>query len=600
MLISGPEKLNAFREEWDGEAILDLLKREDGRLSIDWPVGVGKSYNIDSVIEATVESGRYDLVIALFPTRRIIDERRWVQNPPDNVQIVNLKPRPSERCSSDFNRRWWKFEKNAMGVLGRSVLCGRCPSRFRCSWQVQYGKSLKGAQIIFGAQAHLERSPYFIDRLIQWSESERPLVIVDEANFIMKTFQRCIEIKKLKMFVDVLSKMGSGRWGGFHEEWTFICDLLLKAPTNDLRSSDWRIPWFQSGWALAVQSKGYDMYGDAFYFPAFDLMHFCRSMLESRERAANGNILFAIAPAITADLLIYSGTSYQQFSEYRLGKDLSTPFKDYRFQHPETVWYNIASRLGMKQNFINNSTQLLDFFAALIVKRLQEGRRPLLIAKKAFCAFIAQEMEGRLGNMGFDVQIVYEDWLADQMNDQKVLPLINYGMIGTNLFQEFDCAYCLTSYYVNEEAVNGILQDVLGSDMGIPLKISCEGRPLRRQVGALHPKDRDYDVHGLSQYALDHLEMGVVLQAVGRVRPYTKPREIVIFQCASHPDFPYTKEFISIGEAREFFGINGRRTVKKADLIVRVQDAKSKGMRQKEAAEYLGVSLRTIQRYWNS
>ena len=172
-------------------------------------------------------------------------------------------------------------------------------------------------------------------------------------------------------------------------------------------------------------------------------------------------------------------------------------------------------------------------------------------------------------------------------------------MIGTNLFQEFDCAYCLTGYYVTEEAINGILQDLLGSDMKIPLRISIEGRPCRRRAGVLNQKDRLYDLHTLAQHALDHQEMDTVLQAVGRVRPYTEPREVITFQCAGHPDFEYTREFTSIGEARNHFSIPGRRSAQTAELRSQVQDAREKGMKQHEAATQLGVSTRTIKRYWN-
>ena len=123
-------------------------------------------------------------------------------------------------------------------------------------------------------------------------------------------------------------------------------------------------------------------------------------------------------------------------------------------------------------------------------------------------------------------------------------------MIGTNLFKEFDCAYCLTGYYVSEKEINHILQDVLASDMHIPIRIeTTKEHPQRRKAGVVHNQHKYYDIHRLAQLALDQQEMDVVLQAVGRVRPYTKPREIITFQCAKHPKFDYTQEFASIEEA---------------------------------------------------
>ena len=597
--ISGPDALTAFRQRWDGQEMLELLAQHDGRLRVDWAVGVGKSHNIDRTIKEAVVSKKYDLVIALFPTRQIIEERKWVQYPPKGIRLVNLKPRPGHECGADMNRSWQVFEKNGLGALGRIELCGHCLLQPECGWPRQFGKSLAGVQVIFGAQAHLERSPYFLDQLAQWSKAERVLVILDEANFIMKPFQRRIDRGQLQTFVDVLEKLNPRRWRKLHTRWQYLGGLLLDAKTCDLRSHDWYFPQVFHDWSLAVQTRGFSLYGEAFSFLAFDLIHFSRSSLESRERATNGDILFAAVPNVSMDFIIYSGTAHQEFTTYRLGNEFASPFEDYSFNHPETIWFNIASRLGAKAYFKKNSDQVLYFFAALTARRLREGKRPLLLAKKCFSAFCAGKMEEKLRVLGVEVQVVINGWQADLLKNVQVVPLIHYGMIGTNLFQEFDCAYCLTGYYVNEEAISGILQDLQGSDMKIPLQISIEGRPCRRRAGVLNQEDRIYDLHILAQHALDHQEMGTVLQAVGRVRPYTKAREIISFQCADHPDLEYTREFTSIGEARNYFDIPGRRSAQAAELCGQVQEARSGGLKQREAATLLGVSVRTIKRYWN-
>jgi hypothetical protein len=597
--ISAPEELSAFRNHWEGARMLDLLQQHNGRLRVNWAVGVGKSCNIDRTLEEAVSSARYDLVIALFPTRRIIEEREWVANPPADVRLVNLKPRPASRCGTVINHQWRVFEKNGLGGLGRIELCGHCLSRRDCAWPDQFGESLKGTQVVFGTQTHLERSPYFLDQIAQWSGAEKVLVILDELNCLMKPFQRRIEREKLQIFIDVLNKLKPKKWQKSHEKWRYLCRLLLGAPTEDLRTNEWHMPWINHEWSLAVQSCGYSIHGDAFYFLAFDLINFSRSPLESRERAGNGDILFAAVPSIKMDFIIYSGTAHQAFSEYRLGNEFSSPFQSYSFNHPETRWYNIASRLGVKKYFKSNSPQIIDFFAGLVANRIKEGKRPLLISKKCFSAFCARQMEAKLRELGLEVIVAISGWRAERLNDIRVVPLINYGMIGTNLFQEFDCAYCLTGFYVTEAAVNSILQDLLGSDMNIPLKISIGGSPCRRRAGVLNNKDRIYDVHTLAHHALNHLEMDTVLQAVGRVRPYTKPREIITFQCADHPGVEYTQEFTSIGGARSYFDIPDRRSAKTALLSGKIQEARKNGLKQHQVGSLLGVSVRTIKRYWN-
>jgi hypothetical protein len=213
---------------------LDLLQQHNGRLRVDWSLGVGKSHNIDLVIEEAITSGAYGLVISLFPTRQVIEERKWVMNPPEKFRVINLKPRPKSRCGTAMNRRWLEFEKKGMGTFGRISLCGHCSSRSECPWPSQFGKSLRGAQVIFGTQAHLERTPHFLDQLAQWVQAEKVLVILDEANFIMKPFKRKIDRRKLEIFLDVLEKLHSKNRQKSHVRWIYLSRLLLDAQTSGL------------------------------------------------------------------------------------------------------------------------------------------------------------------------------------------------------------------------------------------------------------------------------------------------------------------------------------------------------------------------------
>ena len=159
--------------------------------------------------------------------------------------------------------------------------------------------------------------------------------------------------------------------------------------------------------------------------------------------------------------------------------------------------------------------------------------------------------------------------------------------------------YCLTGFYVNAEIVDTILQDVLASDGHLPIALTTEGSPRRRRARVADPRLRIYDVDRLAQLALDQQETDVVLQAVGRVRPYTRPLEIVLFQCAGHPQLAYDREFGSIAEAREFFGIPSRRERERDRNRDRVRAARQAGMTQSEAAAALRLGRSTVQRYWN-
>jgi hypothetical protein len=597
-IIRGEEQLAKFRQGWTGESTLKRLEELGPRLSYSVPIGVGKSRNVDDTIEAAICSGQFDLAISLLPTRQVLEERRWMVNPPDGIRIANLRPRPHALCGNRRDVLWQQFECASMGLLGRIEICRQCSNRSGCFWPKQYGKRLRGVQVIFATQAHLERSPNFITQVQNWTLAERILVLLDEDHFVMKDFRHVISRPDLQRFVEALQYVCHDD-SDSARQWLYLTNLLLKASTSDLRSPDWDIPYFSPGWALMVQRYGWNRWGAEFKFLGFDLQQFRFSLIGSREKGATGNLSFAAPPYLNWAFVVFSGTANPQFLQFRLREQFITIFDDYQFEHPCTVWYNIASRLGMQKYFPHNSNQILDFFAQLVATRLRAGLRPVLIAKKRFRDFCARQMEHRLRECGIaDVLIISGRWNEEILALPHAIPLITFGMIGTNLFEHFDCAYCLTGFYVNDEAINAVLQDIVASDRFIPIEIKTEGLPRRRKAGVVDPSHRFYDVHHLAQLALDEQEMGVVLQAVGRIRPYTRPREVVTLQCAEHPTLSYTREFNSIGEARHFFGIKNFRVRQGQAMHENIATARQAGLSQRQAAAQLEVSLRTVKRHW--
>ena len=550
-VVLGEQDLAAFREHWNGARLLDLIADCGGRVLIAWPIGVGKGLAIDRIIAAAIGGARHDLVICLAPTRAVLVEREWVRNPPSCIKVVNLRPRPRTRCG-DLDGLWRRYEMAGLAALGRRELCGNCPWRPGCHWPDQYGAALRGARVIYATHAHLGRAPGFEAQLAAWTGADRVLTLLDEVTFAATTFRRRITRPELGLFAAALDRIPTEDETDSTREWRYLTHLLLRTSTADLRSPDWRFPFFSLEWALEIQAQGWYSFGERFRFLGHTLQQFGHSLLESRERHPNGDLSYAAPPVLRGDFAIFSGTALPEFLRFRLGRDLACPFVGYRFGHPGTRWFNIASRLGMRTHFPGNADQVLDFFAGLVSRRLSEGRRPLLIAKKRFVGLCAAGLRRRLGEYHpSPVEIVTGDWDTIDLMRPDVIPLINFGLIGTNLFEYFDCAYCLSGFYVNPEIVDTILQDVLASDGHLPIAITTEGSPRRRRARVADPRRRIFDVDRLAQPALDQQEMDVVLQAVGRVRPYTRPREIMLFQCAGHPQLDYDREFASIAEARD-------------------------------------------------
>jgi hypothetical protein len=596
--ISGDGALAEFRARLTGRYGLDLVRQHGGGVLVQHQVGVGKSFWLDAITVEAVQGGDYDLAVVLCPTRQLIRERGPVRKPPRGVRVINLRPRPARRCGRERDAQWRRYEAADLGALGRAEVCGACPLRGGCFWPGQYGARLRRARIVYATQAHLERSPNFLLSLRSWAGAERVLTLLDEANFVGGSFARRIPAESLALFAGALRRAGQSAGGAAprHEKWLALVGALRGASTADLQEVGWRVPWPGPRWAAAVQRVGVQLYGDAFRFLGYDLTQFAASPVETRRRDEAGGIQFSVRPYV-GDCIVFTGTTDRGFACYRLGKDLASPFADHRFRHPGTRWYNLASPIGSRRYFARHSPQVLDFFAQLVARRTAEGKRVLLVAKKCFLRLCAVGLAERFAHAGVALRAVTGGWSEALLADPGVVPLINYGMIGTNRFEHFDVVYCLTGYYVNEHVVNQCLQDLTRQDLRLPVRIETTGHPRRRRARLAEPEHRYYDLAPLVQPALEFREHGVVIQAVGRVRPFTRPREVITFQMAELPGVAYDAEFSTLAEARRHFGIACGRDCKSAALAARIGRLRRNGSTQAEVARLLGISERTVRNY---
>jgi hypothetical protein len=597
-VISGDTALAEFRGGLTGRRGLDLLGLYGGRVSIQLPVGVGKSVWIDAITLAAAKSGDYDLVVVLCPTRQLIEERAPLRDDSHGLRVVNLRPRPAHLCGKQRDNRWRRYEAADLGMLGRDEICGKCPHRRKCYWPHQYGKNLQKAAIIYATQKHLELSPAFLIHLASWAGADRTLTLLDESNFIGTAFDRVIRATDLAQFAAVLRAASAhcekASWR--HGDWLNAVEMLRDASTADLQYAKWRMPIPNPKWATTVQAAGLQLYDQEFRFLSYDLAVFCHSALESRLRAGNGDIQFSARPFI-GDCMVFSATADAEFTAHRLGVDVASPFSDYRFIHPDTRWYNITSAIGARNYFKRHVPQVLDFFAELVARRAAEGKRVVLVAKKCFVEDCAEQLLQRWQARGVKLKPVTDNWTVKVLANQKVVPIINYGLVGTNLFENFDAVYCLTGYYVNEEVVNKCLQDVSRQDLRLPITIKTTGIPRRRHATVELLEHRFYDVAKFVQPALEFQELGPVIQAVGRVRPFTRPREVITFQMADLPSVTVDAEFSNLAGARRFFDISTHLAQRNASRSQQILELRKKGLTQAQTAKELGLSVRTVRNY---
>ncbi len=329
-VIRTKEDLRTFRRSWSGESMLDLLEKNGGRILVNWAIGVGKSFNLDNVLEAAIREDKYDLVIVLSSRTQLVEERRWVRDPPQDIRVVQLKPRPFLACGQERDRDWKILEKGRMGTLGRRLICNdACPRREECFWPIQYHSDhLEGTKVIYGTQALVTAIPELVPMLKRKTGAGSILVLLDEIHFLQKEFCRKIDRHALTPFVSTLQDLQRREPSGYNEEWIYSSELLLHARTEDLRFPDWRFSFLDPAWVLEVQKVGWALHRQRFRFLGYDLRQFGYSLLPSRERDSDGTIIFAAKPKIPCNFILYSAIADPQFVRFRLGIDLASPFSE--------------------------------------------------------------------------------------------------------------------------------------------------------------------------------------------------------------------------------------------------------------------------------
>ena len=208
--VVGDAALREFRAYWTPQRVLNLVDPGGSGVVITYPPGIGKSFTADGVIETSLASDRYDLVIFAAPTHLILNERSWVRNPPEHVHTKVLRPRPRDLCSPARDTAWSTLETTGCAALGRRTICSTCPQDL-CLWRDQYSrKRLNGIQALFITQAHLLRSPSFIRDVRSWTGAERVLLILDEDHVAMANLRKIISREDLCRFAEVLRYMRNG------------------------------------------------------------------------------------------------------------------------------------------------------------------------------------------------------------------------------------------------------------------------------------------------------------------------------------------------------------------------------------------------------
>jgi hypothetical protein len=218
------------------------------------------------------------------------------------------------------------------------------------------------------------------------------------------------------------------------------------------------------------------------------------------------------------------------------------------------------------------------------------------VSKKALKGPIAVYLNSRLAEIGIKVKFVTKDFHKIGRPKTAVVPIIHYGILGTNAFKDYECCYCVNSYYVRSTDLAEKLFEFHRAEVMPRLRIVA-GNNRVRNITVENGRLADFCSPKLAkQYLIKH-EIDPVLQVIGRVRPLTLPRQVIVFQMNDMNGFlPNTTTFRSLQEARDFFKIPRVGSILAYDEWEKAMTMKKRGLSLRAIAKLLGISKSKVQK----
>ena len=576
--------------------VLHVLPDRESVLLFQEPPGIGKSTLARKLIPVALDQS-HDFVILVVPTRALIAELP----PPEELglapdTVVILERRPRARCGP-LDAEWTSLEKSGCAALAKDRLCGPCVHHATCGWPDQIERILPGTRLIIFTEQYLCLNPTMIPSLITRTKAAHPLVILDEALFLTTSMTRRITRPDLERFQAALgaAQVDHGLGQAAVTSWLQDIGFLLD---DDVDVDD--LPRF---WptglehaVLAVQEAGQSLFGSDYHHLSHDL-----SLLNSRITTGQWRRdgVFEIAVRVdlgTAQAIILGPYLEAELVEERLQRSVVVANPGHAFRHSGTRVVNIRDSVGSAKSLGHtpHRNRVVDVFTALTMRNALMGKRTVLVARKRHLPAIRARVEELVAATGFPMVLVAaEDFMGANQCGPWEVPLINFGIVGVNSLKDFDAIYCIGAYNINAGHLNAVYQRDLPPDRRHALRLRSVDR--RRQVESADGSFTSR-FHARRARALHRvLERRVVLQAVGRARPFTSPTEVILFQQDDfHDVFGEVEVFDALAAFRSAWHVPTAAQIARAALGDRMRDIRREGTSYRGIAGQFEVSTATV------
>lgn len=595
MRVVTENDLDRFRREnLSPEALLRVMNTHV-RAIAQLAVGVGKSHACDALLESPLLHEQFDFVIYSAPTWSILRERRIVRGTAKcPVPWMMLHPRPKERCG-DFAEPWAGFESRGCSTYAKATLCKVCLSLAAgttdCDWPSQFSR-IKDHRLLFCTEQQLLLNRGLVPMVRGITDAKRIAVVLDEARLLDADFTVRLPREDIAAFSDVLEHVPSS---GPRDQWQpELARILEWRSPGDLKLD---LPPALHREAFQIQKAGIERFGDEFRYCGYDLSLLATSRPDERWISAN-EIRFVARPFLNCHLLLLSANLTADYAGERLGCGrLASPFANTIFRHTGSRLLNLQSRLGVDRYFGNNHRQILDTFAVLIFRNIREGRATVLISRKKTKSLCAAYLAKRLAGWGVTVRFVHEDYSSlPGTPDPRIVPILHFGILGVNAFEDYGAAYCLNGYYISSRELSKAAQESTQPIDRVAITIDSRPGNVRRatvEEGA----DPGGTIRSVADLYLRKLEIDPVVQAAGRVRFMTKPREVVLLQMADLRQQIGDHQVVSsLATLRTALGIPSARDIDDYRDGARMRAALDTGLTKVAVAAAERVSVSTVDR----
>jgi hypothetical protein len=574
-------------------ALYGEIRGDDPVVLVPLPPGVGKSRAAQALIPYALEHG-HDLVVYVAPTRGIIAEMQ-IADRLSPAAVVILKPRPAALCGP-ADAGWSSLERNGCAALAKSTFCQSCVENEEnggeCGWPDQMHRIGPDTRLVVLTEQYLLLNPLLLSQIQTRAGAKRVLAILDEALFLTATISRRFTRAELLRFRTALAEMPETE--SARKSWLDGIDFLLD---EEVELAALRRFWSGSlrGASLAVQMAGHQAFGTDFRYLAPELELLNSGVASSQWR--DGDI-FEIAVRVEtagADVMVLAAYLDDEIVEERLARPVTRLLPGLVFRHSKTRIINIADPIGTARTLSHacHFDRVVDFFTALAMRNAAHARRTVFVARKRFLERIKARVEMVSAALGRPLTCVLASPGKPFDGCRPIdIALINYGIVGVNSLDAFDALYCIGGYYARADHLNAVYQQALPPDSRMPIGIRMEGR--RRQVYAA---DHRFDTRfHARRAAATHrmLERRVVLQAIGRVRPFTTPAEIILFQCDDlSAELGPVEKFSSLAAARRALAVPTLCRLKRATLGGTIRTRQKGGDSLRAIATSLGIAPST-------